>query len=881
MTPGTRLGPYEVLSLLGAGGMGEVYRAKDSTLKREVALKVLPADVAKDRERLARFQREAEVLASLNHPHIAQIYGLERAGDTFALVMELVEGEDLAQRIARGPISIDEALPIARQIAEALEAAHECGIIHRDLKPANIKVRADGTVKVLDFGLAKAVDPTAGSSATAMNSPTLSIHATQAGIILGTAAYMSPEQARGLPVDARSDIFSFGCVLFEMLTSRRAFAGDTISDILASVLKSEPDLTLLPANLDPRLRLLLQRALVKPVKQRWQAIGDVRYEIEQVIATPTQFAVPRRGNERLAWMLAVVAVLIAAILGLAWLDARATPSATPTLQLSVDLPEGAELAFASGAALAISPDGTRVAYSAVDASGDEALWVRSLGAATSKRIEGTSGGAQMFWSPDSESLAYFSAGKLFRVNVNEGGPRVLADAPNQRGGTWSQQDVILFVPQSPGPLMRMAATGGTPTPLQHTGNMSPYWPVFLPDGNRFLFTTQPGEDQQRRNVAQVGWLDSERIQSLPGIGSRALYSRSGHLLFVEQGSLMSQGFDLASLALTGSPARIVDRVSHSVSTGNATFTVSNSGTLAYRAGAEMNLKQLTWFDRTGQPVGAIGAPDVILNFRMTRDQTRIALDRSDPRTGKREVWVVDDLASGIASRLTADEGNAMSPVWSPDAKFMLYRSPRKEGRGMRLVDAADGTAEQHLKEHYLGSPDDWSSDGRYVIQGAINDITNFDIGLLPMTGETPRSWFLQTPANEGQAKISPNGRWIAYTSDESGRQEIYVQSFPVPGNKRRISNNGGSWARWRRDGAELIYVAPGGLVTTVAVSRGERFTAGAPTTLFRSRNGIGGAIGLVDPFEVSLDGQRFLMLVRPPAPTSIPLILNWPALLKP
>jgi serine/threonine protein kinase/Tol biopolymer transport system component len=880
---GIRIGSYEIIELLGKGGMGEVYRARDSKLKRDVAIKMLPEEFARDRDRVSRFQREAELLASLNHTNIAAVYDfLEQDASRF-LVLELVEGDTLADRIARGAIQVDDALPIAKQMCDALEAAHARGVVHRDLKPANIKLLPDGTVKVLDFGLAKALDfARKNDQPDVANSPTLSIGGSFAGMILGTAAYMSPEQARGLPVDARSDIFSFGCVLFEMLTGRRAFAGDTLSDILASVLKNEPDLTLLPADLDPRLRLLLQRALAKPVKQRWQAIGDLRYEIEQVLANPTQSASPRRGNERVAWILAGVTALTAAVLGVAWLNARATPdtNATPPLQLSIDLPEGAELAFASGSALAISPDGTRVAYSAVDASGDEALWVRSLSAATSKRIEGTSGGAQMFWSPDSESLAYFSAGKLFRVDVNEGGPRVLADAPNQRGGAWSQQDVILFVPQSPGPLMRMAATGGTPTPLQHTGSMSPYWPVFLPDGNRFLFTTQPGEDHQRRNVVQVGWLDSERIQSLPGIGSRALYSRSGHLLFVEQGSLMSQAFDLASLALTGSAARIVDRVSHSVSTGNATFTVSNSGTLAYRAGAEMNLKQLTWFDRTGQAVGAIGAPDLILNFRMTRDQTRIALDRSDPRTGKREVWVVDDLASGIASRLTGDEGNAMSPIWSPDAKFMLYRSPRKEGSGMRLVDAADGTAEQHLKEHYLGSPDDWSGDGSYVLQGAINDATNFDIGLLPMTGETPRSWFLQTPANEGQAKISPNGRWIAYTSDESGLQEIYVQSFPVPGNKRRISNNGGSWPRWRRDGAELIYVAPGGLVTTVAVSSGERFTAGAPTTLFRSRNGIGGAIGLVDPFEVSLDGQRFLMLVRPPAPTSIPLILNWPALLK-
>ncbi len=881
---GTRVGSYEITALLGKGGMGEVYRARDTKLKREVAIKMLPEEFARDRDRVSRFQREAELLASLNHTNIAAVYDLLEQDSSRFLVLELVEGDTLADRIARGAIPVEDALPIAKQICDALEAAHARGVVHRDLKPANIKILSDNSVKVLDFGLAKAVEGAgqAGGAGRAggdlANSPTLSVGGSFAGMILGTAAYMSPEQARGLPVDARSDIFSFGCVLFEMLTGRRAFAGDTISDILAAVLKSDPDLSLLPANLDPRLRQLLQRALAKPVKQRWQAIGDVRYELEQVIANPVQSVAPRRGNERLAWALAAVAVVAAAAMGAGWIASRAESgsSSMPSLQVSVNLPEGMELRNSgSDVASAISPDGTRVAFSAVDASGGEALWVRLLGAAAAKRIEGTSGGANLFWSPDSEWLGFFSAGKLFKVNVDEGVPRVLADAPSQRGGAWSQQDVILFVPQVNGPLMRLPAAGGTPVPLAHTGRLRPYGPVFLPDGNRFLFYAQASE-----RTAQVGWLDSDRVQPLPTIGSKALYSPSGHILFVEQGSLMAQRFDLASLSLAGSPMHIADRVSHSPNNGGASVTVSDSGTLAFRAGTDTNLRQLTWFDRTGQPVGTIGQPDTVVTFRMTPDQTRIALDRSDPQTGKRDVWLVDDVASGIASRFTTDEGNASSPVWSPDAKSILYMSTRKDGRSLHLGDTSGGTAEHRLKEHFAAGASDWSRDGRFVVQEMLNEQTQFDIGILPMTGEASRSWFLQTPFNEGHARISPNARWIVYASDESGRQEIYVQSFPIPGNKRRVSSNGGSWPRWRSDGAELIYVAPGGAVTSVPVSSGERFSAGAPTPLFRSRSALGGPVGIVSPFEVSLDGQRFLMLVSPPAPSSISLILNWPSLLK-
>jgi Tol biopolymer transport system component len=854
--------------------MGEVYRARDTRLKRSVAIKILSEEFARDRDRIGRFQREAELLATLNHTNIAAVYDVVEQDTSRFLVLELVEGETLAERIARGTMPVDEVLHIAKQMCDALEAAHLRGVVHRDLKPANIKVLPDGSVKVLDFGLAKTVDAGAASdSADLANSPTLTVHGSVPGVILGTAAYMSPEQARGLPVDGRSDIFSFGVVLFEMISGRRAFAGDTISDILAAVLTSEPDAKLLPADLDPRVRHLLQRALAKPVRQRWQAIGDIRYELEQIIANPVPAQMPRPGRERLAWAVAAMAVCAVAVLLAGWVASpgRGAGAAT-TLQLAVPMPEGMELG-GGGPSAAISPDGTRVAFSARDASDVSGLFVRPLGSATAKRIEGVSASNDIFWSPDSQWIGFFSAGKLFTVNVDEGVPRALADAPSERGGTWNQQGVILFVPQSGGPVMRIAASGGTPVALEHTGRLSAFWPVFLPDGNRFLFYAL----SERR--AHVGWLDSGRTQPLPITGSKALYSPSGHLLFVERDSLIAQRFDLASLSLVGGPMHVADRVSANPSVGSHPVTLSNNGTLLFRAGTNSNIRQLTWFDRAGQPVGTIGQPDTIFNFRMTADRTRLALDVGDALTGKRDVWLVDDVTSGIPSRFTTADGDAFSPVWSPDGKSLLYLSSARGRRSLHLRETLGNPVEHQLKEHFPSNPTDWSRDGRFVVQDVRNEATKFDIGILPMTGDAPRSWLLQTAANEGQARISPNAKWIAYLSDESGRAEIYVQSFPTPGYKRRISNDGGTWPRWRSDGTEVFYVAPGGVVTAVPVNSGGRFSAGRPRPLFRSR-GAGGPVGFIDPFEVSLDGQRFLLAINAPAPSSISLILNWPSLLK-
>jgi hypothetical protein len=861
--------------------MGEVFRARDTRLGRDVAVKVLPDALAADTERLARFEREAKVLASLNHPNIAHIYGLEEregAGNGrrgVFLVMELIGGEDLAQWIARGPMSLDEALPIAKQIAEALAAAHEQGIVHRDLKPANIRVLPDNQVKILDFGLAKMTEK-AVAPAALMNSPTYTgMAGTAAGIILGTAAYMSPEQARGMAVDERSDIFSFGCVLYEMLSGRPAFQGHTASDILAGVLKSEPDHSLLPADLDPRIRSVLRRTLAKSLRDRWHSIGDVRYEIEQVMAQPTdRAAIARRavpGEGWRAWVFAGVGLLTAAATSWLWLQSASAGIDAPVLRLSLNPPAGMELLHG-----VISPDGRRAVLRVRGAEGTASpgdapsLWVRELGSFETRRVEGASEdiSGQLFWSPDSRSIGFFANGKL-KVSVEGGAPEVLADASTPRGGAWNAQGVILFVPTSQGPLVRLPATGGTGAPLVHTQPFAPLGPQFLPDGNHFLFLAQVGPIEKR--TAYIGALDSEQLQALPSIRSPVVYSPTGHLVFSQGGRVMAQAFNDKTLTLEGNPVTLGEGVPTSV---------SGTGVLMYGAGVPSGT-QMTWFDRAGRRVGAIGRPDRISTFRLAPDQSRVAIDRSDPEVGKRDIWVIDDLASGIASRLTADPEDASTPLWSPDGARILYRSSHGGESRFFVRDSRGDGGEQPVKEDVGGqiSIDDWSKDGRYVVYRQRNNETQWDMRLLPMNGDTPRS-FLKTPFNEGQGRVSPDGRWIAYASDESGRLEVYVQSFPSPGGKRRISSDGGSWPRWRGNGAELFYMADG-LLMSVPVTTGDTFTMGMPAPLFRVSFRGGGPIGLVDPLEVSLDGQKFLLLALPNDDDrfSMSVIVNWPSLL--
>ena len=892
LTPGTQIGPYEVLALLGAGGMGEVYRAKDSTLKREVALKVLPADVAKDRERLARFQREAEVLASLNHPHIAQIYGLEHVGDTFALVMELVEGEDLSQRIARGPIPIDEALAIARQIAEALEAAHDHGIIHRDLKPANIKVRADGTVKVLDFGLAKAVDPTAGSSATAMNSPTLSIRATQAGIILGTAAYMSPEQARGKPVDKRADIWAFGAVLFEMLTGQRAFKGEEMSDVLAAVLRQDMDWGALPAATPPSLQRLLIRCLDRDPRLRLRDIGEARVTLNRMISgapDPSAVVAPARLDARpgtrvaLPWVIAALALVGAGAVALR--HARETPPPADAIQFTIAAPENTSFGGLPGGGtgvatqLAVSPDGRYVVFVA-RGQNEFQLWLRPIAGLESTPLRGTDGAAFPFWSPDSRFVAFFAAGKLHKVQITGGPPIPVCDATRGLGGTWNRDNIILFstTPDSGGNvLMRVSGAGGVPVAASvldtTTGETSHRWPHFLPDGRQFLFTVSTGTccPAVKPSRIKIGALDSTESVTLFETESSAAYT-AGHVLFSRAQTLMAQRFDPGARQLTGDPFPVADHVPNEGSR-YASFSASENGVLLYARGNVGTTTRLTWFDRAGNITGTVGEPAAYETLALAPDDRRIAVSLAETSSANHAIWVIDSVR-GAMSRLTFDAVNDTSPVWSPDGSRIAFQSLRMGESSMRQKVVSGAAMDEPLLIGQQLLPTSWSPDGRFIAY-ARNTSGSTDVWILPLTGDRKPFAFTQTVPAERHAAFAPDGKWIAYQSNGTGRIEIYVQPFPATqGTKYLVSTGGGEQPVWRADGKELFFLGAESKMMSATIDTTRQFEAGAPLALFSS-----GASTTPNTrqFAVSRDGKRFLVNARTERLPSTPItvVVNW------
>ncbi len=889
VTIGTELGSHSVTALLGRGGMGEVYRAKDSKLKREVAIKILPEEFARDHDRLSRFQREAEMLASLNHPNIAAIYDIQEARGSLFLVLELVEGDTLANRIARGPIPLEEALPIAKQICEALEAAHEKGVVHRDLKPANIKVSSNGGVKVLDFGLAKAMSganaspagrshqamDNAPSNAALSNSPTMaSMAATNAGVILGTAAYMSPEQARGLGADPRSDVFSFGCVLYEMLTGKQAFPGDTISDILASVLKSEPDLQHLPANLHPQLRSLLRRSLEKSLKRRWQAIGDVRLEIDEVIANPSPVkeeaeAKPAASKrERLVWAFGML-VAVSAIAFLSYRDFNRAEPAEVRLQI-VTPPTDDPIS------LAVSPDGQRIAFVAGD-TGKSQLWVRPLNSAAAQPLRGTEGASYPFWSPDSRSLGFFADGKLKRVDIDGGAPQVLANANSGRGGAWNRDGVILFAPTGASDLFRIGAAGGEALAVTHLepGQTAHKFPEFLPDGHHFIYVVQGNPSS-----AILGSLDGSPSKRLGNAEAAARITPSGWMLNLRQGTLFTQRFDFAKLELAGNPFSVADQVASDGGVLAAAFSAA-SNTVAYRTGAAGGSRQLTWVDRTGKVLSTVGDPDHAspTDVELAPDGKRVVVLRTVD--GNTDIWLLD-MARGVPTRLTFDPSSDQRPSWTPDGARIAFNSSRK-GSFNLYQKAANGAGSDELllESDQNKSPADWSPDGRFLLFRSLDPKTGQDLWALPTFGDKKPFVFLKTPFNERDGQFSPDGRWVTYQSDESGRSEIYAQPFPGPGGKFQISAGGGAQPRWNRNGKEVFYVSLDSKMMAAPVKAsadGQSLESGAPVELFPVRVAGGPLPGPPrQQYAVSPDGQRFL-ITMPAGETEaspINLILNW------
>jgi len=879
LTSGTRIGSYEIVDALGAGAMGEVYRARDTKLRREVAIKILPEIFANDPDRVARFQREAELLATLNHPGIAAIYGVDDANGALALVLELVAGETLAERIERGALPLDDALAIARQLVDALDAAHDRGVVHRDLKPANIKVAPEGTVKVLDFGLAKIAETGAvigSGSAPLSMSPTLGVNATGAGMILGTAAYMAPEQARGKLVDRRADIWAFGCVLFEMRTGTQTFGGETVSDAVAAILRGAVYWTALPADTPPAIVRLLRRCLEKDPQKRLPHIAVARLEIDEGLSgAPPPRALPPPAlpppatfrRERGVWLAVAVVGAIAAALVARTLQ---RPSEAPSFSLEVTTPPTADpMSFA------ISPSGESLAFVAQSA-GAPRLWVRSLATGAARALGGTDDARNPFWSPDSRSIGFFARAKLKRIDLDSGSIRELTNAVNSFGGAWNRDGVIVFSGNAAGPLMRIAANGGAVESLTvlAPGQLSHRTPSFLPDGRHFLFYATGPADARGVYVVQ---LDGRATQRLFDATSAAIYS-ANHLLFVRQSTLFAQAFDPARLSVGGSAITIANDVGTPASA--AACSASDNGVITYRASASGGLRQLTWSDRSGRELGKLGELMINTSVSLSPYGSRAAVGRAVD--GNPDIWVFD-VDRGRPLRLTSDPAIQISAIWSPDGSRITYQS-HQDGPGDLYDMPVSGAHDAprllfHEPEGNSGTfPNDWSPDGSVLLFQTFDRSTRFDIWAAPQQGDRKPFPVVRTQFDEKDAQFSPDGKWIAYSSDESGRMEIYAQRFPGPGGKIAISTSGGAQARWRRDGKELFYLAPDSRLMAVPIAwSNDTIDPGAPVPLFATHVGSVSQ-GIARPqFAVTADGQRFLLntLSDEANLSPITVVINW------
>ena len=910
---GSVLSNFEIKSKLGEGGMGEVWLAEDTKLGREVALKVLPADVAEDADRLARFEREAKVLASLNHPNIAHLYGLETvvsvagaatgsgsrstnesvgggltpfretaetgpgaasdAGSnpqtlkpsspvTF-LVMELVDGEDLSERITRGSIPIDEATQIALQIAVALEAAHEQGIVHRDLKPANIKLKPDGTVKVLDFGLAKAWD-TRNSDTSLSLSPTLTQHATAAGVIIGTAAYMSPEQAAGIAADRRADIWAFGVVLWEMLTGHKLFDGETVSHVLASVLKDEIDLDELPAQTPPHLRKLVGRCLRKKPKRRLQAIGDARIALEEPeddVAAAVEVVADQGSRSRLGWMaaavFAVATVALALVLGL-------NPGPEPrVVHAAIPAPPGKvfHLDPLNPGAAVLSPDGRIIVFSAREAEGRYQLYLRSVDEGEAHALSGTENGHYPFWSPDSEWIGFVAGGKLKKIKATGGPALTICDAPDGKGGSWNADGVIVFAPESGTPLHRVAAVGGESTPITEfdleAGDNSHRLPRFLPDGKDLLYYARNSAGDAKSVVRVIGLDEGGSGRDLVTTPASAWYA-GGYLLFVRDDMLMAQAFDPKALEFTGDAFPVAEDVVVRSLTGVGVFSSTDAGDLLYQTGSPNEGSVLQWFDRDGNPGGTIADEAYYEHVALSPDGSTAAVVILDPSAGTPDIWLLD-VTSGLKTRFTFDQANDAYPVWSPDGESLIFAS-RRNGTRSIFRKSVGGTGEVELV--YASEvdmlPTSWSPDGRYLLFDQVGQGTGADLWVLDLEGGPSAELFYQTTSEDGAGYFSPDGRWVAYWSQESGRGEAYVTPFPGPGRRWQVSQNSGTWVQWRPDGTELFVQEENGPLKVIPVDgAGQTFTyREARDVMVLGTSNISGIL-----FSISPDGHRVLASV--------------------
>jgi serine/threonine protein kinase len=885
---GKTLSHFKVTAKIGEGGMGEVYQATDTTLDREVAIKALPEAFDSDPERLARFEREAKVLASLNHPHIAGIHGLEELDSRKFLILELVEGETIAEKIATGPVPVDKALTLAKQMAAGLEAAHEMGIVHRDFKPANIKVTPEGQVKILDFGLAKAWESPVSASGDPLlsQSPTLTAQMTGKGVILGTASYMSPEQARGDEADKRTDIWAFGCVLFEMLTGGQTYGGRTLTDVLGAIVHKEPEWENLPKDLPPKVRTLLERCLEKESQLRIRDIGEVRILLSGDLSAPIDpaplEAVPGTPAKSAGvWKAAAVALLLstAAASFFLW---RQMSAPKQVIRSSILAPEGTSyhLNTARPGPVAVSPDGRQLAFTAIDGEGTSFLWVRDLDAASARSLTGTEGAQYPFWSPDSRRIAFSADGKLKKVEAAGSPPVALCDSAIGKGGSWNGDGVIVFAPSFNTPIHRVSAGGGESTPVTELDTEadinSHRHPRFLPDGNRFLYLARTSGAGERH--IRVGSLDGSVDKQLLLTKEQAEYA-AGHLLFVRDGTLMAQPFDATELEFTGDAFPLVENILTISAAASGVFSATESGLLAYQSGNLTRSHPLHWFDRSGRIEGQLGQEANYQGVNLSPDGEKAVVIVGDEESGTGDLWIFD-VRRGLRSRFTFDPADDNTPEWSPDGKRIFFSSNRGGDYDIYVKEVGGGKSEQLVLD-MEGSqfPGAMAQDGKYLIVTSVPLGGQPDVLALPLEKEAEPFAVLDSEFSEGGWGISPDGRWLAYDSGESGRFEVYVTAFPEPEAKWQISLEGGTEPNWRSDGEEIVFRSPAGQIMSAEISvNGNDFQVGAVSELF-SPDLLG-----TDERRLSLtaDAERLLAIgaSKDQASSPLHLVVNWTEELK-
>jgi serine/threonine protein kinase/Tol biopolymer transport system component len=869
---GDRLGPYEIVNLVGAGGMGEVYRARDTRLERTVAIKILSAEIDTPAAR-EQFDREARAISSLTGPNICTLYDVGTQDDRAFLVMEYLPGETLSQVLSRGPLPLKKVLEYAIQIAGALDQIHRQGLIHRDLKPGNVMLIKSG-VKLLDFGLAKI----ASNPDWLLGASNLTHTLTAQGPLLGTCQYVAPELFAGKKPDTRCDIFAFGAVLYEMITGRRAFDGTTQALTIASILERDPPPMKSPETGGWQIKALehlVRTCLLKDPEERRQTAHDILLELRWMAeldaqAEPAPPAANRRA--RPAWILVALLTLAVALTAFLLL-LRRTDQKPQLIRVSALPPEKAD--FVSNSLPAISPNGRRLIFAA-GSGGKTQLWVRDLDSATPWAVAGTDGAYNPFWSPDSSEVAFFANAKLRKVKLSGGPSLVLCDAMQGRGGSWNRNGVIVFTPSTTGPIFKVPSHGGKPEPVTALDvpaeEVSHRWPWFLPDGRHFLYTGRNADPS--KTAIYVGDLESGTRQRIRATTSNAVYSPPGFLLFVSERALMAEAFDAAHLRTSGEPFHVADQVDLITANLQGSFSASETGVLTYYSGYGSRLNsQLTWFDRSGKVLGTVGEPGSFVKPAISPDGRTLAVDRLDSLSGSYDIWYYD-LARGNSTRVTFDSRQDGYPVWSPDGGSIAFAGNRAGHYQIYRKSAGSTAKDEVLLESPLDKfPSDWSRDGRFLIYYQIDPVTKYDIWALPLTGDRKPFPLLQTPFNEHRATLSPDVRWLAYSSDETGKDEIYVQSFPSLGNKWKVSDGGGTRPVWSRDGKELFYIAYDRKLMVSAVSAGAKFEAGSPRPLFLTRPNI------TRFYDVSPDGRRFLLVDPLPDPVTPPinLIVNWTA----